>query len=143
MIKSETSGRVARVRFDRVDKKNAITAQMYQQLGAALAAAEADPKVRAVLLHGTADCFTAGNDVADFLKRAVIPAEAGTGASPARAPCVSPLATGGGVAYWDLTAPAVAFSCPAIDGAWSAAGAGAAASSRASAACLVSFEARF
>ncbi|HEX7220732.1 MAG TPA: enoyl-CoA hydratase [Burkholderiales bacterium] len=85
MIKSETAGRVARVRFDRIDKKNAITAEMYQQLGAALAAAEADPKVRAVLLHGTADCFTAGNDVADFLKRAVVPAQAGTGSSPARA----------------------------------------------------------
>ena len=80
MIKSETSGRVARVRFDRIDKKNAITAEMYQQLGAALAAAEADPKVRAVLLHGTADCFTAGNDVADFLNVRREP-----GSSPARA----------------------------------------------------------
>ena len=66
MIRSETAGRVARIRFDRLDKKNAITAEMYKQLGAALAAAEADPKVRAVLLHGSADCFTAGNDVADL-----------------------------------------------------------------------------
>ena len=80
MIKSDTVGRVARVRFDRIDKKNAITAEMYQQLGAALAAAEADPKVRAVLLHGTADCFTAGNDVADFLNVRREP-----GSSPARA----------------------------------------------------------
>ena len=80
MIKSETSGRVARVRFDRLDKKNAITAQMYAQLGAALAAAEADPQVRAVLLHGTAECFTAGNDVADFLNAPREP-----GSSPARA----------------------------------------------------------
>lgn len=80
MIKSETVGRVARVRFDRIDKKNAITAEMYQQLGAALAAAEADAKVRAVLLHGTADCFTAGNDVADFLNAPRQP-----GSSPARA----------------------------------------------------------
>jgi len=80
LIKSETSGRVARVRFDRLDKKNAITAQMYAQLGAALAAAEADPQVRAVLLHGTAECFTAGNDVADFLNAPREP-----GSSPARA----------------------------------------------------------
>src|SRR5438552_13289152 len=35
----------------------------------ALAAADADPKVRAVLLHGSRDCFTAGNDLSDFLKR--------------------------------------------------------------------------
>jgi enoyl-CoA hydratase/carnithine racemase len=69
LIKSEVKDRVARVCFDRVDKKNALTAQMYAQLGAALAGAEADAAVRAVLLHGTAECFTAGNDVADFLKR--------------------------------------------------------------------------
>jgi enoyl-CoA hydratase/carnithine racemase len=87
LITSETSDRVARIRFDRLDKKNAITAQMYAQLGSALAAADADAQVRVVLLSGSAECFTAGNDVADFLNRA-IPAEAGTrqpGSSPARA----------------------------------------------------------
>jgi enoyl-CoA hydratase/carnithine racemase len=71
---------VARVQFDRLDKKNAITAEMYAQLGAALAAADADAQVRAVLLHGTAECFTAGNDVADFLD---VPRDPGN--SPARA----------------------------------------------------------
>jgi enoyl-CoA hydratase/carnithine racemase len=60
---------VARVRFDRLDKKNAITAEMYVQLADALAAADADREVRAILLHGSADCFTSGNDVADFLQR--------------------------------------------------------------------------
>ena len=80
MIRSETKDRVARIRFDRLDKKNAITVEMYAQLGAALAAAEADPQVRAVLLHGSPDCFTAGNDVADFLK-----APRNAGSSPARA----------------------------------------------------------
>lgn len=80
MIKSEAAGGVARIRFDRLDKKNAITVQMYAQLGAALAAADADQQVRAVLLSGTAECFTAGNDVADFLKAPRDP-----GSSPARA----------------------------------------------------------
>jgi enoyl-CoA hydratase/carnithine racemase len=80
LIKSETLGQVARIRFDRLDKKNAITVQMYAQLGAALAAADADKQVRAVLLSGTAECFTAGNDVADFLKAPRDPAS-----SPARA----------------------------------------------------------
>ena len=60
MIKSETRDRVARVRFDRIDKKNAITVEMYPMLGNALAQADDDPQVRAVLLHGTAECFTAG-----------------------------------------------------------------------------------
>jgi enoyl-CoA hydratase/carnithine racemase len=60
---------VARIRFDRIDKRNALTADMYAQLGAAFRAAEDDAGVRSVLLHGTEECFTAGNDVADFLKR--------------------------------------------------------------------------
>jgi len=68
------------VRFDRLDKKNAITAEMYALLGSALAAAEADPQVRVVLLYGSAECFTAGNDVADFLNAPRTP-----GSSPARA----------------------------------------------------------
>jgi enoyl-CoA hydratase/carnithine racemase len=75
-----SADRVARIWFDRADKKNAITVEMYAQLGAALAAADADPQARAVLLHGAADCFTAGNDVADFLNAPRQP-----GASPARA----------------------------------------------------------
>lgn len=69
MIKSETRDRVARIRFDRADKKNAITAEMYAMLADALDEADADRQVRAILLHGTADCFTAGNDLSDFLKR--------------------------------------------------------------------------
>src|SRR5688572_21067653 len=53
---------------------------MYAQLGSALAAADADPQVRAVLLSGSAECFTAGNDVADFLNAPRQPRS-----SPARA----------------------------------------------------------
>jgi len=80
LIKAETRDRVARIRFDRIEKKNAITAEMYPMLGNALAAADADPQVRAVLLHGTAECFTAGNDVHDFVN---VPRQPGT--SPAQA----------------------------------------------------------
>lgn len=68
MVKSETRDRVARIRFDRLDKKNAITREMYTQLAEALSAADSNHEVRAILLHGTAECFTAGNDVNDFLK---------------------------------------------------------------------------
>ena len=81
MIRSDLGREgVARIWFDRADKKNAITVEMYATLGAALATADADPQARAVLLHGSADCFTAGNDVADFLNAPRTP-----GASPARA----------------------------------------------------------
>jgi enoyl-CoA hydratase/carnithine racemase len=80
LIRSEIKDRVARIRFDRPEKKNAITVAMYPMLGNALTAAEADPQVRAVLLHGTAECFTAGNDVHDFVN---VRREPGT--SPAQA----------------------------------------------------------
>lgn len=69
MVRAETAGRVARITLDRPDKKNAITAEMYVQLAAALAAADADASVRVILLSGSKDCFTAGNDLADFLER--------------------------------------------------------------------------
>ncbi|TMH47192.1 MAG: enoyl-CoA hydratase [Betaproteobacteria bacterium] len=68
MVRAETAGGIARIALDRPEKKNAFTAEMYRQLGEALAAADAAADVRAVLLHGTSECFSAGNDLADFLK---------------------------------------------------------------------------
>ncbi|EPY01992.1 enoyl-CoA hydratase [Magnetospirillum fulvum] len=56
------------VGFDRPDKRNAITVEMYGELAAALDRAEADPAVRVVLFHGTDGVFTAGNDLRDFLE---------------------------------------------------------------------------
>ena len=68
-IRTSTRDRIATIELDRADKKNAITADMYQAMADALAAAESDPAVRVVLIHGKADCFTAGNDLKDFLER--------------------------------------------------------------------------
>ena len=68
MVRAETRDRIGRIALDRPEKKNAFTAEMYRQLGEALAAADADAAVRVVLLHGTRECFSAGNDVGDFLK---------------------------------------------------------------------------
>jgi len=68
LVRAETAGGIARIALDRPEKKNAFTAEMYRQLGEALAAADAAADVRAVLLHGTSECFSAGNDLADFLK---------------------------------------------------------------------------
>jgi enoyl-CoA hydratase/carnithine racemase len=59
---------VTTIRLDRPDKKNAITLEMYQALVAALDAATADPAVRAVVIAGSRDCFTAGNDLGDFVR---------------------------------------------------------------------------
>ena len=58
MIRSQTAERIARIELARPDKKNALTAEMYAQLTAALDAAGKDPQVRVVLLRGSADCST-------------------------------------------------------------------------------------
>jgi enoyl-CoA hydratase/carnithine racemase len=64
----ETQDRVLRIEMARPERKNALTFDMYQAMSGALAAADADPAVRAVLIHGARDCFTAGNDLKDFLE---------------------------------------------------------------------------
>ena len=69
MVRAETQGGVARIELARPEKKNAITTEMYVQMAEALAAADADREVRAVLIRGSRDCFTAGNDLSDFLQR--------------------------------------------------------------------------
>lgn len=67
-IRTETINRVARIEIARPEKKNAITAAMYQAMADAIAAAHDDPAVRAILIHGQKDIYTAGNDLDDFLK---------------------------------------------------------------------------
>lgn len=63
-------GAIQRVTINRPDKKNALTADMYAAIAEALRAADADAGVRAVLIHGAGDAFTAGNDLQDFLANA-------------------------------------------------------------------------
>jgi enoyl-CoA hydratase/carnithine racemase len=56
---------VREVRLDRPAKRNALTRAMYAAMGDALSSATA-AGVRAIWLHGSAECFTAGNDLLDF-----------------------------------------------------------------------------
>jgi enoyl-CoA hydratase/carnithine racemase len=56
------------IEFNRPERKNAITAAMYQTMADALDDADQDPAVRAVLITGKPEIFTAGNDLDDFLK---------------------------------------------------------------------------
>ena len=58
---------VCELRFDRPEKRNAVTHRMYQALAAGLHAAEADEAVRVVLLSGAGASFCAGNDLNDFV----------------------------------------------------------------------------
>lgn len=59
------------IRFNRPDKKNAITRAMYRRMADALNAANANPDIRANALLGTEGCFSAGNDLNDFLAAAM------------------------------------------------------------------------
>lgn len=57
------------LQFNRPDKKNALTRAMYTQLANALEHADADADIRCVLIQGSSECFTAGNDIGDFLEQ--------------------------------------------------------------------------
>ncbi len=58
---------VLELRFNRPEKKNAITGAMYDALTAALLDAAERPAVRVVLIAAEGETFTAGNDIKDFL----------------------------------------------------------------------------
>ncbi len=55
------------IQIDRPEKKNALTQGMYKALAEGVKVAEADSEIRAIMLRGTLDCFTSGNDVNDFV----------------------------------------------------------------------------
>ncbi|NKJ37098.1 crotonase/enoyl-CoA hydratase family protein [Rhizobium sp. SG570] len=63
----ETTPHVQIIRFNRPEKKNAITRAMYQAMTDALKAADDTPDIRVNVFLGTEGCFSAGNDMADFL----------------------------------------------------------------------------
>ena len=68
-IKTATLNGVATIEIARPEKKNALTQAMYQAMADALAAAQADPAVRALLITGQPGIFTSGNDIEDFMQR--------------------------------------------------------------------------
>jgi enoyl-CoA hydratase/carnithine racemase len=70
-----TDAGVTTLTFNRVDKKNSITAAMYGALADALAAAAADAAVRVVVIQGHETVFSAGNDMGDFLNTPPVAAD--------------------------------------------------------------------
>jgi enoyl-CoA hydratase/carnithine racemase len=54
--------------FNRPQKKNAFTGEMYDAAARALVEADANDAVRVVVLTGAGGAFTAGNDLKDFLE---------------------------------------------------------------------------
>jgi enoyl-CoA hydratase/carnithine racemase len=68
LITTEQHGAVLHLGFNRPERKNSITAAMYQTLADALNSAATDNGIRVVLIHGSDQMFSAGNDLEDFLK---------------------------------------------------------------------------
>lgn len=56
------------VRLNRIDKKNALTSEMYGKMADSIERANTDHDIRVLLFTGTQGVFTAGNDLGDFLQ---------------------------------------------------------------------------
>jgi enoyl-CoA hydratase/carnithine racemase len=66
-ILTHTDAGVMTITFNRIDKKNSITAAMYTLMADAMQEAQANAGVRVVVFQGHETVFSAGNDIADFL----------------------------------------------------------------------------
>jgi len=69
LIEVERSGAVLHIAINRPEKKNALSAEMYDALADAVQQGDADGEVRVLLLYGKGDSFSAGNDLEDFMQR--------------------------------------------------------------------------
>ncbi len=67
LIQSETSESIITLRINRPVKKNALNLAMYQALADGLRQADSDDATRVILISGGQECFTSGNDLADFI----------------------------------------------------------------------------
>jgi enoyl-CoA hydratase/carnithine racemase len=60
---------VMTITFNRLERKNSITAAMYGALADALAQAASDAAIRVAVIQGHETVFSAGNDIGDFLNQ--------------------------------------------------------------------------
>lgn len=65
-------GAVCEVRLSRPEKRNALTFDMYAELTRIFNEVDKDDAIRVLLLSGEGACFTAGNDLKEFLGAADI-----------------------------------------------------------------------
>ncbi len=64
-------GPIRTVRMNRPDKKNALTAAMYDAMAIALEKASTDDGIRCLVIAGAPGAFSAGNDLTEFALAAV------------------------------------------------------------------------
>lgn len=58
---------VVNIYFNRPERKNALSLAMYSALADVITDANADTSVRVIVLNGSAEFFTSGNDLVDFM----------------------------------------------------------------------------
>jgi enoyl-CoA hydratase/carnithine racemase len=66
VLDRDKDGRLAVVRLNRADKRNALTLAMWRELGQTFEALEQDDRVRCVVVRGSGEHFAAGADLSEF-----------------------------------------------------------------------------
>ncbi|MEO0812335.1 MAG: enoyl-CoA hydratase-related protein, partial [Myxococcota bacterium] len=66
-ITTERHERIFVITMDRPERKNALTQTMYEGLNQAFDEFSSDSTLRVALIRGAGQCFTAGNDLQDFM----------------------------------------------------------------------------
>jgi enoyl-CoA hydratase/carnithine racemase len=74
-VEVERQERIVHIRFNRPEKKNALTTVMYAAARDALASVREDDDVRVILISGAGETFCAGNDLNDFMSALPQPGE--------------------------------------------------------------------
>ena len=67
-VRSYVEEGICYIAFNRPDKKNAVTLEMYRQFADNIRAAESNQQVKVIILCSDNEHFTAGNDLSDFLE---------------------------------------------------------------------------
>lgn len=74
LVLTEKMGRVVRLTLNNPDRRNAMNYAMVHALTAALRAVDADRELRAVVIAGAGDHFSAGGDLKEFGEELKLPA---------------------------------------------------------------------
>lgn len=68
MINHHLADGILKILLNRPEKKNAFTNAMYRELTQILSEGDQNPQVKVMLISGAGNAFSAGNDIADFMK---------------------------------------------------------------------------
>jgi enoyl-CoA hydratase len=71
-IVAETKGKVGVIRLNRPQALNALNAALMQEIGAAVAACEADPNITCMVITGSDKAFAAGADIKEMVDKSFL-----------------------------------------------------------------------